>query len=120
MIHGRGRLTYACWANNSLGIKLSKNLISNIGFGPDATNTSFTHNNYFGFPEKDIILQNLPPKEITRCFEFDKKYFQLEKGTLVRKFKNIIKSLLDDFVFIPITINMIILKELKIHLRTRC
>ena len=25
--------TYACWANNSLGIIPSKNLISNIGFG---------------------------------------------------------------------------------------
>lgn len=87
--------TYACWANNSLGIIPSKNLVSNIGFGPDATNTSFTHNNYFGFPEKRYHFTKIHhPNEITRCFEFDKKYFQLEKGTLVRKFQNMIKSLL--------------------------
>ena len=30
---------YACWKNNGLSIIPSQNLVSNIGIGPDATNT---------------------------------------------------------------------------------
>ena len=31
---------YSCWKNDSLGIMPKVNLVSNLGIGPDATNTS--------------------------------------------------------------------------------
>lgn len=35
-----GQWTFACWANRGLGIVPAKNLVSNIGFGADATHTT--------------------------------------------------------------------------------
>ena len=44
--------TYASWAFNLLSIIPTKNMISNIGFGPSATNTIAQYDNLKGYPQK--------------------------------------------------------------------
>lgn len=89
---------YSCWANNSLSIIPTRNLVSNIGFGPNATNTFYKQSNFDGFPKKRGSYENINhPKEISRCLEFDKKYYKVEKGSLIRRAKNKIKSIIADF-----------------------
>ena len=89
---------YSCWANNSLSIIPTRNLVSNIGFGPNATNTFYNQSNFDGFPKKRGSYENINhPKKISRCMEFDKTYYKMEKGSLIRKAKNKIKSIIADF-----------------------
>jgi hypothetical protein len=86
---------YACWANNSLSIIPIKNLVSNIGFGPDATNTIYNQHNFEGFPSQRGNIQSINhPEYISRCISFDKNYYQMEKGTFTRRIKNKLKSFL--------------------------
>ena len=47
---------YACWANDALSIIPKVNLVSNIGFGPDATNTTIADYNLIGIPETQVKL----------------------------------------------------------------
>lgn len=89
---------YACWANNSLSIIPTQNLVSNIGFGPNATNTFYKQNKFEGFPQKRGSYESINhPKEISRCMEFDKTYYKMEKGSLIRRVKNKMKSMIADF-----------------------
>jgi hypothetical protein len=86
---------YACWANNFLSVIPTKNLVSNIGFGPDATNTIYNQHNFEGFPSQRGNIQSINhPEYISRCISFDKNYYQMEKGTFTRRIKNKLKSFL--------------------------
>ena len=86
---------YACWANNSLSIIPCKNLVSNIGFGPNATNTIYNQNNFEGFPNKRGNFQCIQhPETVSRCITFDKNYYKMEKGSFTRRVKNKLKSIL--------------------------
>ena len=89
---------YACWANNSLSIIPTRNLVSNIGFGPNATNTISNNYNFEGFPNKRGSITNINhPNKISRCNDFDRTYFKIEKGTLIRRLKNKMKCIIADF-----------------------
>ena len=90
---------YACWANNSLSIIPTRNLVSNIGFGPNATNTISNNYNFEGFPNKRGSFTNLyHPNKISRCMDFDRTYYKMEKGSLIRRAKNKMKSIIADFI----------------------
>lgn len=87
--------TYACWANNALSIIPKVNLVSNIGFGPDATNTTMSENNWTGIPENRGKLEKFGhPDSISRNLAYDKKSYYIERGTPIRRFKQFIKGIL--------------------------
>lgn len=46
--------TYAVWANNGLSILPERNLVSNIGFGPEATHTTDPESVLAGLPAHDL------------------------------------------------------------------
>jgi hypothetical protein len=87
--------TYACWANDALSIIPEVNLVSNIGFGPDATNTTMSANDWTGIPESRGSLEEIRhPASISRNFAYDKKSYYLERGTPLRRLKQFVKGLL--------------------------
>jgi hypothetical protein len=87
--------TYACWSNNALSIVPKVNLVSNIGFGPDATNTTMIANNWTGIPESRGSLQEIRhPDSISRNLAYDKKSYYFERGTPLRRLKQFVKGLL--------------------------
>ena len=51
---------YACWTQSGLSILPSLNLVSNIGFGPEATHT-FISKPIAGLPTQDICEIKHPP-----------------------------------------------------------
>ena len=87
--------TYACWAQGALSIVPKVNHVSNIGFGPKATNTTLKAHNWEGLPKIRGSLGNIKhPKHITRNLFYEKKAYQLERGSLLRRFKQCIKSII--------------------------
>lgn len=87
--------TYACWANDALSIIPKVNMVSNIGFGPDATNTTLSSNNWVGIPERRGSIEEIShPNSIARNLTYDKKSYYLEKGTPVRRLKQFVKGML--------------------------
>ena len=87
--------TYACWSNNALSIIPKVNLVTNIGFGPDATNTTMCANNWVGIPEIRGSLEEIShPESIFRNLAYDKKSYYLERGNSLRKLKRFLKGLL--------------------------
>jgi hypothetical protein len=63
--------TFACWCQNSLSIIPSTNLISNIGFSPDATHTKETSSSLANRATKSMEYPLQHPNMIMRNFEFD-------------------------------------------------
>ena len=87
--------TYACWAQNALSIIPKVNLVSNIGFGPGATNTTLSTHNWEGIPKnRGQIFHINHPKRIARSLSYDKKAYRIERGSILRRFKQYIKSIL--------------------------
>jgi hypothetical protein len=87
--------TYASWAFNLLSIIPSKNMISNVGFGPNATNTLAKYDDFVGYPPKRSSLNKLEhPPEIKRNLNYEKKCFNLEKRSFLTNFKNHISHIL--------------------------
>jgi hypothetical protein len=86
--------TYACWSNNALSIVPKINLVSNIGFGHDATNTTTSADNWIGIPEsRGSIGEISHPASISRNLFYDKKSYYFERGTPLRRFKQFVKGL---------------------------
>ncbi len=83
---------YACWNSNALSIIPRENLVSNLGIGPDATNTCSTIN-LDEFPKitKSIKFPLFHP-DINRNNIFEKRYIQANQTPYLRRFKNFIKS----------------------------
>ena len=83
---------YACWSHDGLGIVPRLNLVSNLGIGPDASNTASSVSVPL-FPEK---LESMPfPMEhpsVQRDFAFERRYARKLKTPLVRRFKNWLKD----------------------------
>lgn len=87
--------TYACWANDALSIVPKVNLVSNIGFGPDATNTTMKEHDWTGLPEKRGSLKEIiHPDTIVRNLAYEKEAYYLERGTSMRRLKQLIKGIL--------------------------
>lgn len=87
--------TYASWAFNLLSIIPSKNMISNVGFGPNATNTIAQHDNYVGYPPKRSNLDKFKhPPHVKRNLNYEKKCYKLEKRSVFRNLRNYISRIL--------------------------
>lgn len=86
---------YSCWKNNGLSVIPKVNLVSNLGIGPDASNTKLKEK-IPSFPElTSSINQIIHPHEISRDNLFDKLYFRLMSPSLSRKLKSLIKRLIN-------------------------
>lgn len=85
---------YACWNSNGLAIMPSHNLVSNIGIGPDATNTkSKMEIGIYPKVTKSISFPLRHPK-INRNTDFEIKYYQESQLPLITCIKKLIKSFL--------------------------
>ena len=88
---------FACWEKNALSILPKINLVSNIGIGPSASNTkSETSIDYFPSPPQKLIFP-LKHTSVNRNTNFEIYYYKKEELTLSRKFKNLIKSIINKF-----------------------
>ena len=73
--------------NGRLSIMPNVNLISNIGFGVEATHTK-EHNEFSNLPTTPIVFPLKHPKAIFASEQLDSRFFQLSaKQTLTRRFK---------------------------------
>lgn len=85
---------YSCWKNKGLAIIPTVNLVSNIGIGPDATNTSSIKAVPI-YPKKlQSVNFPLTHQKIERNKSLEKAYTRASKVSLFRKLKNKIKSVL--------------------------
>jgi hypothetical protein len=83
---------YSCWKNNALSIIPRENLVSNLGIGPDATNTTSSVTlQKFPKTTQSMTFPLLHP-EIDRDQNFDKRYLKASKTPFTRTLKNIVKS----------------------------
>ena len=84
---------YSCWSNDGLSIVPRVNLVSNLGIGPDASNTKIKKP-IPQFPkELSSIKKIVHPTEVSRDKCFDKDYFKRMSPNFIRKAKNFIKSI---------------------------
>ena len=63
--------TYTIWVNSGLSILPNKNLISNIGFGPDATHTTSLDSQHSKIPRADVDFPLLHPIFVTKDLAAD-------------------------------------------------
>lgn len=84
---------YSCLKNRGLSVMPSSNLVSNIGIGPDATNTISTEKIEM-FPQKiNQIFYPLIHPEVSRNIEFEKGYYSMESPKLFSSLRNYLKKL---------------------------
>lgn len=67
-----GQWTYACLINNGLCIMPKVNLISNIGFGKDATHSKTETHEFANIPTCEIEIPLTHPRDIVANIEADK------------------------------------------------
>ena len=86
---------YACWKNNGLSAIPSKNLVSNIGIGPDATHTkSKTKISMFPKQIQKMYFPLIHPNSTMRNISIEKKYRKREKLPKVRQLQNYLKRVI--------------------------
>lgn len=85
---------YACWNSNGLSILPSVNLVSNLGIGPNATNTKSSVDIEIYPSTLEAISFPLRHPNITRNTDFETKYYRESQQPLIRRIKNRIKSFL--------------------------
>ena len=85
---------YACWAHDSLSAMPSRNLVSNLGIGPGASNTTSAIPVPL-FPKK-LESMTFPMKHpsVKRDTAFERNYHHCETLPFARRLKNRLKSLL--------------------------
>lgn len=85
---------YCCWHQKGLSIMPSKNLVANIGFGRDATNTkSSTPIDLYPAQLQSMNFPLLHPA-FEQNHDFEKRYSQMERLPIPRKLKTRLSSLL--------------------------
>ena len=85
---------YNCWHLNGLSVIPSKNLVSNIGFGRDATNTKSSTPIDLYPAQLQAMDFPLRHPDLKHNFAFDKRYSQMERLPMSRKLKTRMASLL--------------------------
>ena len=63
--------TYTVWVNSGLSILPNKNLISNVGFGPEATHTTDLESQHSKIPRQDLNFPLLHPSFIMKSVDAD-------------------------------------------------
>lgn len=79
---------YSVWKNNGIAILPNENLISNIGFGPDATNYTDKNSINAEIKTNPIIFPLIHPDNITVSTDFDNEIFN--RSYFVPLYKRII------------------------------
>ncbi len=79
---------YTCWINNGLAICPTVNLISNIGFGVNATHTFNAESVLSHLPSSDIEIPLKHPTQIKRDFQLEKRSELVAFPTLTTKIKS--------------------------------
>ena len=86
---------YSCWRVNALAIMPTGNLVSNIGIGPDASNTK-SKISIDMYPKViQSIDQNLIHPQKTRNISFEKKYYSAFQPKITQLLKQKVKNLLN-------------------------
>ena len=86
---------YSCWRVNALAIMPAGNLVSNIGIGPDASNTK-SKTSIDMYPKViQSIDQNLIHPQKTRNISFEKKYYSAFQPKITQLLKQKVKNLLN-------------------------
>jgi hypothetical protein len=84
---------YTCWENNGLSIIPSKNLVQNIGFGPEGTHTKF-ETEQGSYPRQTSALAfPLTHPKTARNLSFEKEYFKSQKPGLIQRTKYLLKNI---------------------------
>ena len=84
---------YSIIKNNSYSIVPSVNLVSNLGIGPNATNTKSKVKVDIYPAEPEEISFPLRHPFVTRNIEFERRSYRASKPSFIRQIKNIIKSI---------------------------
>ncbi|MFM6330709.1 MAG: glycosyltransferase family 2 protein, partial [Microcystis panniformis] len=86
----------ACWIQNGLTILPDVNLVSNIGFGEDATHTSSSKSRVANLPVKEINFPLKHPPFLLRHVEADNfTYDNNYASNLLLRFNNKIQQILN-------------------------
>jgi hypothetical protein len=99
---------FTCWVQNGLTALPNKNLVSNIGFGADATHTKTDIYGVACLPMDEAIFPLNHPTSVERDVEADKFTFErlfakeVDRPTLYRKLGRKIFSALPGFVREPV------------------
>jgi hypothetical protein len=86
--------TLTLWSNKQLSISPNINLISNIGFGAEATHTTSAESEFSKLQAYELVLKN-HPKDIIRNYQADEY-----TSKMVFYNKNIIQRILNKFLMI--------------------
>lgn len=90
------RWTFSCWIQNGLTILPNVNLVSNIGFGEDATHTSSSKSRVANLPVKEINFPLKHPPFLLRHVEADNfTYDNNYASNLLLRFNNKIQQILN-------------------------
>lgn len=83
---------YCILSNNGLSVVPSVNLVSNLGIGPNASNTK-SHFSVEMYPSTlDEILFPLTHPLVKRNTDLENRYYNASKPSFIRRLKNLIKS----------------------------
>jgi hypothetical protein len=101
---------FSCWLENGLTVLPSKNLISNIGFGEDATHTKTDIYDVAELPVDELTFPLIHPQIIERDEEADQFTFdnlfarEVDRPKLYRKLGRKLLGTLPNFMRQPITV----------------
>lgn len=90
---------YHCMKRNQLAVIPAANLISNIGYGPDATHSKDPTNYFANVPTHDLAFPVRHPSKIQRNYEADEfiqntLFGAMDVDTRFKKFKRLIKRII--------------------------
>ncbi|MCK8494887.1 nucleotide-diphospho-sugar transferase [Spirosoma sp. RP8] len=90
---------YHCMKRNQLAVIPAANLISNIGYGPDATHSKDPTNYFANVPTHDLAFPVRHPGKIQRNYEADEfiqntLFGAMDVDTRFKKFKRLIKRII--------------------------
>jgi hypothetical protein len=89
------QLTFACWVQSGLSILPNFNLVSNIGFGREATHTTNNQSQFSNIPVEAMEFPLIHPKFVIRDYLADRKTEEtLFKASHFHRLKQKIKTLL--------------------------
>jgi hypothetical protein len=68
--------TFACWANSGLTIIPRRNLVSNIGFGAEATNTTWDIDPNGHVPLAELEFPLVHPPSVMQMRDWDRRFLE--------------------------------------------
>lgn len=81
--------TFACWAQHGLSISPRENLVSNVGFGEDATHTKSKKNQFAYSPAVEMEENLIHPEVMAPNFEADRFIIEGIRKEIERKRKRV-------------------------------